>query len=550
MKLYYLLRYLLIILLLLAGCGSNSKNNSGPFPDYGLKEGDVIRIEVLDPDGNSNWSGTTLATGSSDTDDASDTSDANESQEYKTTILEEGTTLQLSVVTYDIMGNIDTTTEVTWVSSNPEVATVGNTGKVTSISPGEAEITAKLFSTVTEEVISDKLYATVLPSPVEDKEWLKAGTSLPQPMWDHASAIWNGYLYVSGGNSGCTKDYTECGFTERVYYVPIDPGGSIGNFDSTTPLPRRLKGHSMLAYNDFMYIIGGIEHPEFPEPPYPDPTTFETILNEKVYYARINPDGSIGTWKETEPLPLPSEGVSPDKAGLFAISATVHNGYIYVTGGWSEELKKNVSTVLLGPINKDESTGEYGSIMPWIHNEHSDLPYDLSKHASVAASVNGDSYLYVIGGNSGGIGSQSFHNEIYYAKIGSDGILYETESNIPVWKRATNNLPVQLIDHAATAVGRHIFVLGGRDGDGGFEEKDKYNIYRKVYYFTIDVDGDLRPLQIYPDMLTPLFHHAAVADINTSTGKINIYVTGGASGDTEYPENRGDSIYYLVDKSE
>lgn len=379
---------------------------------------------------------------------------------------------------------------------------------------------------------------TDLPPPDTDKKWVTAGVTLPQELWDHASIIWNGYIYISGGHSSCDGTSSECGFTKKVYYARLNIDGSIGDFVSTSPLPRYLRGHSMVAYNKYIYIIGGIVQPFFVEPPYPDPTAFETVLNEKVYYAHINPDRSVGEWKETAPLYLPDlPPERQDKAGLFALSSAVHNvngtGYIYVTGGWNAELKKNVKTLLVGPINAD------GSITKWIHDDKSDLPYDkgLSKHASVVVTVNGDNYLYIICGSSGDIGSQVFHREIYYAKIADDGLISSDGFPSP-WRPASSALPVQLIDHAAVAIDRYIFVLGGRNRD----ENWGYTPYSDVYYYFINDNGDMGPLRRYPSMPSPLFHHASVADNDTA----NIYVTGGAAGDTEKEENRKNSVYYLI----
>lgn len=547
----------LLLPLLSGGCGSDSGKNSRSsslFPDYGLKGGDVIIIQISSPDLSNSWSGDTGIseedtgsgnTGGGDTGGTGDTSGDNGTGTpgfQKTMVMDAGTTSRLSIVAYDINGVSYTDIKVEWSSSDSDIATVNkNTGEVTGVSPGDAIITAKL-KMPDGTALTDTVLITVLPSPVNGKGWSAADVSLPRPMWDHASAIWNKYIYVAGGHSGCFGDSQDCGFTNRVSYAPVNPDGSIGSFSETTPLPKYLRGHAMVAYNNYLYIIGGIEHPEFIEPPYPNPENFQTLLNEKVYYGRINPEeGSIGTWNETKSLPSPDpddETLTPDKAGLFAPSAAVHTvngtGYIYLTGGWSAELERNIPNLLIGPINNED-----GNITNWIRNSGSDLPYDLSKHASVAASVNGQNYLYIIGGNSGAIGAmggtQTFHREICFAKISDDGIPYE-------WKLASNTLIAPLIDHTSVASGRYIFVLGGRNADDNWPNR---KIYSNVYYFFIDGNGDLELARAYPDMPVPLFHHAAVADKNTVDDSINIYVTGGATGDTEEQENRKDTVYYL-----
>jgi hypothetical protein len=457
--------------------------------------------------------------------------------------LEAGTTIQLSVSARDVTGTSYPNIKVVWSSGDPAIATVDNTGKVTAISNGSTIITAKLIMT-DGTIITDNVWVTVLSSPLNNKSWTTSTVTLPKPTWDHASTIWKGYLYIAGGHSSCDGS-TDCGFTNKVYYAPLNPDGSIGAFKVTTPIPKYLRGHSLVAYNDYLYIMGGIEQPIFKEPPYPDPANFQTVLNEKVYYAKVSADGGIGDWVETTPLPPSEETIPPAKAGLFALSATAHDingtGYIYVTGGWSAEATKNVRSVFIGPISP-----ENGSIPDWIQNSNSDLPYldGLSKHVAVAGTVNEGSaneerYLYVIGGNSGAIGIQSFHKEIYYAKIASDGIPFD-------WKLASSSLPGPLIDHAAASAGRYIMVLGGRDKDDNYPP---YKIFPQVYYYFMKDNGDLELLSRYTAMPSPLFHHAAAADKDNATGTIHLYVTGGAIGDTEKQENRMDKVYYLSESN-
>ncbi len=539
---YNLLAYPFITILLLTGCGSDSgkkQRNTGLFSSYGVGAGDVIMIEIASPELTVN-SGSSSGTGTSEggTDSGSSTGDGSGTGYQKTVALDAGTTAQLSVTARDVTGTSYPNINVVWSSGDQAIATVDSTGKVTAISNGSTIITVKLTMS-DSTVLNDHVWVTVLPSPINNKSWTTSTVTLPKPMWDHASAVWKGYLYIAGGHSSCDGS-TDCGFTNKVYYAPLNPDGSIGAFKPTAPMPKYLRGHSLVVYNDYLYIIGGIEQPIFKEPPYPDPANFQTVLNEKVYYTHINPDGGTGDWVETIPLPPSEETIPPDKAGLFALSATAHDmngtGYIYVTGGWSAEATRNVSSVFIGPISPED-----GSIPNWIHNTNSDLPYldGLSKHVAVTGTVNEGSaneehYLYVIGGSSGAIGVQSFHKEIYYARIASDGIPFD-------WKLASSSLPIPLIDHAAVSAGRHVIVLGGRDSDDNYS----YNIFPHVYYYFVKDSGDLELLNSFTTMPSPLFHHAAAADKDNAAGTIQLYVTGGAIGDTGTEENRKESVYYL-----
>ena len=550
---YNLLAYPFIPILLFTGCGSDSgkkQTDTGLFSSYGVGAGDVIMIEIASPEltmnsgssGGTGTSGDGTASGGGtggDTGSSSTGGTAGSTGYQKTVALDAGTTAQLSVSARDVAGTSYTNINVTWSSGNQSVATVDRTGKLTGLSTGSTTITAKL--TMTDgTVLTDNVLVTVLPSPINNNIWKTSTVTLPKPTWDHASTIWKGYLYIAGGHSSCDGS-SDCGFTNKVYYALLNPDGSIGAFKVTTPIPKYLRGHSLVAYNDYLYIIGGIEQPIFKEPPYPDPANFQTVLNEKVYYAKVSADRGTEDWVETTPLPPSEETIPLAKAGLFALSATAHDingtGYIYVTGGWSAEATRNVRSVFIGPISPQD-----GSIQKWIHNPNSDLPYldGLSKHVAVTGTVNEgtaneERYLYVIGGNSGAIGGQSFHKEIYYARIASDGIPSG-------WALASSSLPVPLIDHAAVSAGRYIMVSGGRDRDDNYPW---YTVYPHVYYYFIKDSGDLELLSSYTTMPFPLSPHAAAADKDNTTGTIHLYVTGGAIGDTEKQENRMDKVYYL-----
>ncbi|MDD5433977.1 MAG: Ig-like domain-containing protein [Nitrospira sp.] len=520
----------------------------------------MIAIEIVSPGISSGYTVSNTNTGDGPVGGSSATGTEWSSANTKKFTLDAGTSAHFSVVARDVTGNSYDNVKVSWASDNKDIVAVDNTGQVKSKSPGSATITANL-TMPDGTTITDTVLVTVFLSPVKDKKWVKNVITMPRAMWDHASAIWNGFLYLSGGNSDCggNSDYKDCGFSNKVYYATVNPDGSVGRFAIAAEMPVYLRGHSLLAYNGFMYLIGGIV--QFPPPCNPadntcitpdpncdtsidpacikpDPNMYthgpnETDLNEKVYYAKINPvNGTVGPWQETSPLQLPELTLDKqDKAGLFAHAATIVNGNIYVTGGWNVELKKNVSTVLMGIIDTD------GSIKNWFNKPGFDLPYNLSKHAITAINVNGDNYLYVIGGNSGDLGRQVFHSEILYSKLTSDGIPGP-------WKQASSSLPVSLIDHAAVSLDRHIIVLGGRDGDE--TSKPLYKSFSNVYSYYVNDLGDLDIVngngQPPPPLPVPLFHHAAVAD--TTSG--NIYVSGGTNGDTEDPKNRLDGIYYLT----
>jgi len=99
------------------------------------------------------------------------------------------------------------------------------------------------------------------------------------PRQGHTSVAYNGFLYVIGGTTDDVTRYND------VQFAPINADGSLGTWQTTTPFYNGRRGHTSVAYNGYLYVIGGTP-------------TGGGLLND-VQYAPINPDGSLGTWQYT-----------------------------------------------------------------------------------------------------------------------------------------------------------------------------------------------------------------------------------------------------------
>ena len=140
--------------------------------------------------------------------------------------------------------------------------------------------------------------------------WVQT-TSLPDGYFGHSLAYSSGYLYQAGGFSG--NNGIQDGI--NVFYSQVHSNGTIGSWNSTTPLPEVAAYHAGVAANGFVYVIGGVTF---------DPVNGITISNN-VYYAKINSDGSLGAWNVANPLPK----------NFFLLSASVWNNTIYAAGGYN-----------------------------------------------------------------------------------------------------------------------------------------------------------------------------------------------------------------------
>lgn len=77
--------------------------------------------------------------------------------------------------------------------------------------------------------------------------------SLPVPLIEFTIVAKYGYLYAIGGQS-CQ---TGCPALDTVYFAPILPNGSLGNWSVNSHLPIGLTAHQAVSKNDCIFITGG-----------------------------------------------------------------------------------------------------------------------------------------------------------------------------------------------------------------------------------------------------------------------------------------------------
>jgi len=233
-----------------------------------------------------------------------------------------------------------------------------------------------------------------------------------------------------------------------------------------TPLPTPTgTWHCTVVHSGKIYIIGG---------------TNLTHYAEKVFFANINPDGTVGSWSETTPLPEPRAG-----------NALVWNNFVYVIGGYGPtwEGRGQQNTVFYASINADGTIGEWGTTKT--------LPERTSDFASVVK----DGRIYVMGGYNG----FTYRDEVYFAPINSDGSLGDWQTTTP--------LPQRYCGMSGLAYRGTVYVIGGIHA---YDQS-----LRWVYKASINQDGTLGNWQEAP----PLPEARSYAGVALS-GE-NVYVVGG-----------------------
>jgi N-acetylneuraminic acid mutarotase len=243
-------------------------------------------------------------------------------------------------------------------------------------------------------------------------------TALSTPTVRHASVAYNGYIYTLGGSNGGVS-------TTTVRYAPINTDGTIGAWASTTSLPAASTDQGVVAYSGYMYNVGGND--------------------SGVRYAPINADGTLGTWKSTTSL----------SSILYNQGTVASNGYIYQLGGRDNNALHG--DVLYAPVNGDGTLGAWTST--------TSLP--SARNGLSATVYNG--YVYAVGGYDG----TAYLTDVLYAPLNADGTL-------GVWT-GTTGFATGRTNEAAVAYNGYLYVYGGA--------RTTSNPFNDVQYAPITASG-------------------------------------------------------------
>jgi hypothetical protein len=246
-------------------------------------------------------------------------------------------------------------------------------------------------------------------------EW-REGPTLPAPRDHHVTFIAGQYLYVAGGN-------TYANLLSDAWRTRVWDDGTLGDWESATPLPAPRGGHSVVVTDRSVVLTGG----QFSNRAH-TPTTL---------VAPVDSEGRIGAWRETVPLPGPR----------FHHSSAAANGWIYVTGGL--EARTSVASVAGAKIGPDGAPQEWLNFTP--------LPTPRSHHASFVYA----GALYVVAGLNGNPAAEHQQlRDILRAPIQADGKLGE-------WA-TIGRLDSAYATHAAFVKDGWLYVVGGVENNARF----------------------------------------------------------------------------------
>jgi len=293
-----------------------------------------------------------------------------------------------------------------------------------------------------------------------------AGPNLNTGRYLHGAVAYNGYAYVAGGAVGTLTQ------TDTVEKAEIRGDGSLGSWTTTgtTALTAARREHQTEVYNGYMYVTGGLNGG-----------------NEIVEFARINSDGTMGSWNSTTTIPTGSNNPFRRAGSAF------HNGYWYLVGGCDGSCTATSNQkVIYAPVYATGQIGDWrqGTTLPsqrtytqvGFYNNYifnADDPSDGAVYSSPIdpagsissftatndfnttnrvglTSVAAAGYLYEFGGKD----ATTATNTVRYAAINSDG-------TVGTWS-ATNSFTDARFDMSIETYGTSIYLIGGeKDGAVG-----------------------------------------------------------------------------------
>lgn len=234
--------------------------------------------------------------------------------------------------------------------------------------------------------------------------WTTTGvTAVPTATCGAEAATYNGYIYVHGGTGAA-------GTSDDIYYAKPNADGTISAWTTISSGPIDHQDLGMVAYNGFLYLIGG------------EQVNGTDLRN--IYYARINADGSLGSFT-TLTNALPSSQYVP-------AASTVANGYLYVLGS------STYDKISYGKINADGSIGT-------MTEDATNLLPASSRNTKIAVMKG---YLYVVGGGSAG------SNTVYYTQLNNNGTFGSFTTD-------TTTLPATRALGTVAVTNGYLYYIGG-----------------------------------------------------------------------------------------
>ena len=257
-------------------------------------------------------------------------------------------------------------------------------------------------------------------------------TVLPSTLYGHSTIAYDGFVYVMGGSG----DGVNAG-NNIVLYNSISNLTIGASWTKTNSLPTTIMEGQAFVYNGMIFSVGG--------------DNGSTTPNEGVYYASIctgsnkttqfatnckigSTAGTISSWNTGTPLPQNPSGPPP---------IAEYNGIIYQIAG--EYTCSGSIGGYSSKINADGSNGAWNTLPA--------LPSNAQGPFGEATAYN--NIVYIAGG-----GCLAYSNTVYYSHINPDGTLGQ-------WIK-TSSMQAGLNTFGFFAYKGYLYTIGGNSGASSY----------------------------------------------------------------------------------
>ena len=243
----------------------------------------------------------------------------------------------------------------------------------------------------------------------------------------------------------------------------------VPGWKQTSPLSVQRAGAAVVVANDVIYMIGGVDGLDF---------------TSSTEYARIQPDGSLGSWQPGPKL-IEARGFT---------EAIVHNAFIYVVGGGNGPYGHN----LLRTVERARILPN-GALGPWLRQSGMEVTRRCSK------AIATDKKIYSFGGF-GGVMLDSVES----AEFQPDG-------SLGAWKLEPEPMTVPRYINSVKLIGNTAYAIGGHEQVRGVG-------ITSVEMSQLDKDGTLQKWQTTSPLQIGRYGHSSAFHGN------HVYAMGGLSG--------------------
>lgn len=260
-------------------------------------------------------------------------------------------------------------------------------------------------------------------------------------MGGNMTAVWGGYIYLSGGCTAVNGSGYCTAYATDVRLASINADGSVGQWGTVANITNQMLGGSTLTWQNALYRVGGCASQNT------STGSCDTLLNT-VDYGTINPDGDAstvsnsfsansGTCSGATPYNCDLPGSGTDSGshtyaiGQMSSMIVINNGYIYNIGGCTTNACTTMSNdTAYAVLNSDgtmgkpstcsTTTGGYVTNSLWcVVDTTNTLNGTTGIGAGSATVFNGR--IYIVGGTSGA--ANGWTGNIFSVALNNDGSL-------------------------------------------------------------------------------------------------------------------------------